>query len=101
MSYKIIIILAYKQTLLLAMHRNVCVKHFSVVGQNRVLGYSNSNNGIVMGDFNAFGFFGDTLYIFCISKGRKHAFKDEVEETASFKEIFFGTPCSERHKTSK
>ena len=36
---------------------------YALVGTNRALRHSNSNNQIVIGDFNSFRFFGDTLYI--------------------------------------
>jgi hypothetical protein len=35
---------------------------YALVGTNRVLRHSNSNNQIVIGDFNSFRFFWDTLY---------------------------------------
>ena len=35
---------------------------YALVGTNRALRHSNSNNQIVIGDFNSFRFFGDTLY---------------------------------------
>ena len=35
---------------------------YALVGTNRVLRHSNSNNEIVIGDFNSFRFFWDTLY---------------------------------------
>ena len=35
---------------------------YTPVGLNGVLRHSNSNNEIVIGDFNAFRFFWDTLY---------------------------------------
>jgi hypothetical protein len=35
---------------------------YALVGTNRVLRHSNSNNKIVIGDFNSFRFFWDTLY---------------------------------------
>jgi hypothetical protein len=35
---------------------------YALVGTNRALRHSNSNNQIVIGDFNSFRFFWDTLY---------------------------------------
>ena len=39
---------------------------YALVGTNRALRHSNSNNQIVIGDFNSFRFFWDTLYIICL-----------------------------------
>jgi hypothetical protein len=36
---------------------------YALVGTNRALRHSNSNNQIVIGDFNSFRFWGDTLYL--------------------------------------
>jgi hypothetical protein len=45
---------------------------YALVGTNRVPRHSNSNNSIVIGDFNSFRFFGDTLYSNVLGKAEKH-----------------------------
>ena len=41
---------------------------YALVGTNRALRHSNSNNQIVIGEFNRFRFFWDTLYKGCPQK---------------------------------
>jgi hypothetical protein len=53
---------------------------YVLVGTNRALRHSNSNNQIVIGDFNSFRFFWDTLY-------RTQAFK--LEQQGEFLKGFF------------
>ena len=42
---------------------------YALVGTNRALRHSNSNNQIVIGDFNSFRFFWDTLYTYINTRG--------------------------------